>query len=222
MVATKPLAVTERSRLRRKRERGSYDRTVVDAILDEALVCHVGVVVGGQPTVIPMAYARAGDVLYLHGAAANATLQTLAVGEPACVTVTLLDGLVLSRAAKHHSVNFRTVVLFGRARLVDDPAEKVSAVGAVVEHAVPGRMADVRPPTDAELRSTMVVAFPVDEGSAKIRTGGPVEDPEDLSMSVWAGEVPLRLVSEAAVADDAVLPGVTAPSYLAQARFAPA
>jgi hypothetical protein len=136
------------------------------------------------------------------------------------VTVTLLDGLVLSRAALHHSVNFRTVMLFGTARPVDDPAEKLEVLGAIVEHALPGRMADVRPPTEAELRSTAVVAFPVDEGSAKVRTGGPVEEPEDLALAVWAGELPLRLVAGRAVADAALVPGVAEPPYLAQKRFA--
>lgn len=220
MVEPEALAVTDRSRLRRKRERGSHDRAVIDAILDEGLLCHVGYVHEGAPFVVPTAYARVGDVVYLHGAPANHMLSALASGSPACLTVTLLDGLVLSRAAMHHSMNFRSVMLFGTARAVTDPAVKRAAVTAVVEHVVPGRSLDARQPSPEELRATSVVAFPIVEGSAKVRTGGPVEEPSDLALAVWAGEVPLRLVAGAPVPDADVLGGVAEPDYLRPARFA--
>lgn len=221
MIEPQALLATGRSRLRRKRERGSHDRTVVDAILDEAVVCHVGYSVETGPVVVPMAFGRVGDVVYLHGATANETLKNLAAGRPACITVTLLDGLVLARSALHHSANFRTVVLFGTARAVTDPEEKLAALHSVVEHVAPGRMAHVRPPTAAELRSTAVVAFPVDEGSAKIRTGGPLEEAEDLGLAVWAGQLPLRLVAGAPVPDGDAAGTLVEPDYLRQRRFAP-
>lgn len=208
------LAVSDRSRLRRKRQRGSYDRRVVDAILDEGLVCHVGFVDHGTPFVVPTAYARVGDVVYLHGAPGNHMLSTLAAGCPACLTVTLLDALVLSRAAMHHSMNYRSVVLFGTTKAVRDPEEKRVAVTAVVEHVVPGRGLDARAPTPQELRATAVVSFPIVEGSAKVRTGGPVEEPADLSLPVWAGEVPLRLVAGTPVPDADVPAGLAEPDYL--------
>lgn len=208
------LAATERSRLRRKAERGSYDRAVIDAVLDEGLVCHVGYVDAGTTVVLPMAYARMGDVLYLHGAPGNQMLRTLAAGAQACVTVTLLDGLVLSRAAMHHSMNFRCVVLFGSATEVDDPEEKLAAVDAVVEHVIPGRSGDTRPPTPEELRATKVLRFPIEEGSAKVRTGGPVEDPEDLGLAVWAGEVPLSVVAGPPVGDPRLPVDTAVPGYL--------
>jgi nitroimidazol reductase NimA-like FMN-containing flavoprotein (pyridoxamine 5'-phosphate oxidase superfamily) len=213
MIEPEALAVSDRSRLRRKRERGSYDRRVVDAILDEGLVCHVGFVDDGTPFVVPTAYARVGDVVYLHGAAGNHMLSTLAAGCPACLTVTLLDGLVLSRAALHHSMNFRSVMLFGTATAVLEPEEKLAAVTAVVEHVVPGRSGEARRPTPQELRRTAVLSFPIVEGSAKVRTGGPVEEPSDLSLPVWAGEVPLRLVAGIPVPDADVPAGLPAPEY---------
>ena len=214
MIEPEALAVSDRSRLRRKRERGSYDRRVVEAILDEGLVCHVGFVDDGTPFVVPTAYARVGDVVYLHGASGNHMLSTLATGCPACLTVTLLDGLVLSRAALHHSMNFRSVVLFGTATPVLEPEEKLAAVTAVVEHVVPGRSRDARGPTPQELRRTAVLSFPIVEGSAKVRTGGPVEEPSDLSLPVWAGEVPLRLVAGVPVPDADVPAGLTEPQYV--------
>ena len=210
------LAVTQRSLLRRKRERGSYDRRVVNAILDEALVAHVAYLEDSTPHVLPMAYGRVGDVLYLHGAVGNQTLRSLAAGGPACVTVTLVDGLVLSRAAIHHSMNYRTVVLFGTGRAVEDDAEKLVALRSVVDHMAPGRMDDTRAPTADELRSTLVVAFPIEEGSAKIRTGGPIEEEQDLGLAFWAGEVPLRTVRDDPVPDAQLRPGIAVPGYLAR------
>jgi nitroimidazol reductase NimA-like FMN-containing flavoprotein (pyridoxamine 5'-phosphate oxidase superfamily) len=186
---------------------------VVDTILDEGLVCHVGVLDGDLPVVTPMAHARVGDLLYLHGAPANRTLGLLAAGAPACVTVTLLDGLVLARAAFHHSVNYRCVMLFGTASEVEDPAEKLTASVALVEHLAAGRSADTRLPTPAELRATIVVRFPIDEGSAKIRTGGPKDEPEDLAANIWAGVVPLELVGRPGVSEPDLPAGTPTPHY---------
>jgi nitroimidazol reductase NimA-like FMN-containing flavoprotein (pyridoxamine 5'-phosphate oxidase superfamily) len=206
------MAITDRTQLRRKAERGSHDRAVIDAILDEALVCHVGVVVEGQPFVIPTAFARVGGLLYLHGAAANHALRAMASGAESCVTVSLLDGLVLARSAFHHSLNYRSVVIFGKGRKVDDDDEKLAAVLAIVEHLVPGRSADSRPPTAQELRATLVVALRLDEASAKIRTGDPIEDPDDLGLGYWAGVVPLGLaVGEPSPAADLAADVAAAP-----------
>jgi uncharacterized protein len=214
MTESQVLAVTERTRLRRKAERGSYERAVIDAILDEGLLCHVGYSDAGTTVVLPMTYVRVDDVIYLHGATGNQMLRLLASGARACITVTLLDGLVLSRAALHHSMNFRAVVLFGLASSVDDPEEKRAALEALVEHIVPGRSAEARPPTIEELRSTKVVRFPVEEGSAKVRTGGPIEEPADLGLEVWAGEVPLAVVAGVPVSDSHVPVGLAVPGYL--------
>jgi hypothetical protein len=192
---------TARTTVRRKADRGRYDRGTIDAILDEALLAHVGFTVDGAPCVLPMAYARVGDVLYLHGASGNHMLRTLAGGAEACVTVTLLDGLVLSRSAFHHSMNYRSVVAFGRAEKVDDDAEKRAAMEALIEHMVPGRTPHTRPPSERELRATLVVRFPLTEASAKIRTGPALEEPDDLALPYWGGEIPLRLVAGEPVPD---------------------
>ncbi len=179
-------------RLRRKRERGSYDRSVIDAILDEALIAHLGIVAAdGQPFVIPTLHARSGDLVYCHGSSASRTLRALAAGAPACLTVSLIDGLVLARAAMHHSANYRSAMLIGRASLVEDLEEKRAALQAVVEHIVPGRWDDVRAPTENELKATSVLAIPIDEASAKVRSGGPLDDEEDYALSAWAGVIPL-------------------------------
>ena len=189
------LPVTERSAVRRLRERGSYDLAQINAILDEALLAHVGFGDGTSTWVLPMTYARVDDRLYLHGAAGNHMLRTLAGGTQACVTVTLLDGLVLARSAFHHSMNYRSVVLFGVPEVVTDDDEALLASAALVEHMVPGRAAETRPPTPAELRKTLILRFPIEEGSAKVRTGGPVDDPDDLARPVWAGVVPVTLAA---------------------------
>ena len=210
------LAPTPRTALRRKRERGHAERAVIDAILDEGLVGHVGFSAAGSPFVVPMAYARAGDVLYLHGAVANRTLRALAEGTPACVTVTLLDGLVLARSAFHHSMNYRSVMLFAAPTRVDDPDEQRAAVAALLDHMAPGRSADARAPTPAELRATLIVRFPITEGSAKVRTGGPVEEPEDLALAVWAGVIPFQLVAGAPEPDAAAAPRAGVPPYAAR------
>jgi uncharacterized protein len=183
---------SDRVRLRRKRERGSYDRSVIDAILDEALIAHLGISApDGQPIVTPTLHARRGDVLYCHGAVASRTLKALAAGTPACLTVSLLDGLVLARSAMHHSANYRSVMVMGTARLLQDSEEKLMALEAVVEHIVPGRWAHVRQPSENELKATAVLALPIEQASAKIRTGPPLDDEEDYALGAWAGVIPL-------------------------------
>ncbi len=189
---TDQLTPTDRTKVRRLPDRGTHDRAVVDQVIDEAYIAHVGFVVGGQPRVLPMTYGRDGDVLYLHGAVGNAMLRASA-GAEVCVTITLLDGLVLARSAFHHSMNYRSVVLFGTATRVEDEAEKRRAFDVVVEHVLAGRSALARPSNASELRATLVLRLPIAEGSAKVRTGGPVDDDEDMDLPVWAGVVPLRL-----------------------------
>lgn len=188
-------APTDRTRVRRLPDRGRYGRAEIDAILDEGFVAHVGFAVDGRPWTMPTSYARVGDVLYLHGAAANHALSALAGGAEACVTVTLVDGLVLARSQFHHSVNYRSVMVFGRAERVDDPDEKARALEAVVEHVIPGRSADSRAPTPTELRATLVVRLSLDEASAKVRTGDPVDDLDDMGLGHWAGVIPLVQVA---------------------------
>jgi uncharacterized protein len=182
---------TDRTTVRRLPKRASYERTLVDAVIDEAVSCHVGFAIDGRPWVIPTIHARIDDVLYLHGAVANHMLRSLAGGIEACVTITLVDALVLARSAFHHSMNYRSVMVFGRVTSVDDAEEKYAALHALVEHVVPGRMADARPPSDKELRATSVLRLPITEASAKVRTGGPNDDPEDLALPIWAGQIPL-------------------------------
>lgn len=208
-------APSSRVRLRRRRERGSHEREVIDAILDEALVAHVGIAGGdGEPLVIPTLHARQGDVLYLHGSAAGRTMRALCSGAPACVTVTLIDGLVLARSAMHHSANYRSAILLGSARAVDDPAEKHEAFRAIVEHIVPGRWDDVRPPTANELKATAVAAMSIDEASAKVRSGGPVDDEEDYSLDAWAGVIPFVTQAAGAVADARLSDAIAQPRYV--------
>lgn len=198
---------TDRTRLRRAPKRGSYDRTVIDAILDEAPICHLGLVEDGRPIVVPTIHARVGDELLLHGSAAGRAMRALRAGAPACVTVTLLDGLVLARSAFHHSMNFRSVVLLGTARAVEGAEEKTRALEAFTEKLVPGRWDEVRWPNAKELKGTAVLALPITEGSAKIRTGPPVDDAPDYDLPVWAGVVPLSTVAGAPVPDsDSPLP----------------
>src|SRR5438270_2037225 len=180
--------------VRRHPERADYEREAIDAILDEGLVGHLGFAAGEQPYVIPMLHARAGDTLYLHGAPASRLLGTLATGARFCFTVTLVDGLVLARSAFHHSLNYRSVVVIGQARAVTDPEEKLAALEALVEHVLPGRTADARGPSKPELRVTEVIALDLDQASAKVRTGPPVDNRADMSLPVWAGELPLQLV----------------------------
>jgi uncharacterized protein len=206
---------SDRVRLRRRRERGNYDRAVIDAVLDEALIAHLGIAgEDGQPLVIPTLHARCGDVVYLHGSTASRTLRALAVGAPACLTVSLLDGLVLARSAMHHSANYRSVMLLGRARSVQEPAEKLAAFEAIVEHIVPQRWHDVRAPTANELKATAVLAIGIDEASAKIRTGPPVDDEEDYSLPAWAGVIGLGMAAETLEPDPRLEAGIAPPSYV--------
>jgi nitroimidazol reductase NimA-like FMN-containing flavoprotein (pyridoxamine 5'-phosphate oxidase superfamily) len=205
------LSPTPRTTLRRLPERGGYDRAQVEAILDEALICHVGFVVDGQPYVIPTIHARRGDQLYVHGSAASRMLRTLREAVPLCVTVTLLDGLVLARSAFHHSMNYRSVVLLGAAREVAEPGERLQALEAIVEHVVPGRWPEVRPPSEQELKATLVLALPISEASAKVRSGPPKDDAEDLQFPCWAGVLPLRLEPQPPVADPALASSVAVP-----------
>lgn len=207
---------TARTRVKRLPQRGSYEREAVYRILDEGLVCHVGFVADGQPVVIPTGYGRAGDTLYVHGSAASRMLRTLAGGVRVCVTVTLLDGLVLARSAFHHSMNYRSVVVFGTASVVEDAAEKVEALRAITEHIVPGRWQEVRQPDEDELRKTLVLRLPLAEVSAKVRTGPPVDDETDYQLPVWAGEIPLGLNAAAPVPDPRLAPDREPPAYAAR------
>ena len=182
-------------RVKREPHRGAYDRETIDAILDEALLCHLGFQVEGRPTVIPTLHARVGDRLYVHGSAASRMLRHAASGMPMCATVTLFDGLVLARSVFNHSVNYRSVVVFGTATLVDD-AEKREALRALTEQLAPGRWDEARQPTAKELKATSILSLPLDEASAKVRTGAEEDEPEDLDLPVWAGLVPVHLAAE--------------------------
>ncbi|MFL6215718.1 MAG: pyridoxamine 5'-phosphate oxidase family protein [Blastocatellia bacterium] len=213
-------APTERTTLKRLPKRGEYDHERVYAILDEAFICHVGFVVDGRPVVIPTGYGRMKDVLYIHGSAASRMLRTLAEGIDVCVTVTLIDGLVLARSAFHHSFNYRSVVVFGKARVVTDEAEKMAALRAFTEHVIAERWDDVREPNQSELKATTVLALPLVEASAKIRTGPPIDDEEDHALPVWAGVLPLRLTTGEPVDDEQLRPGLVAPRYVREYRRA--
>jgi len=201
------MEATERSQLRRLPNRGSHEEEVIHRILDEGFLAHVGFQVGAQPFVIPTLYGRDGDTLYLHGSAASRMLRELDTGLPACVTVTLVDGLVLARSAFHHSMNYRSVVAFGTARKIQDPAEKTRALLVISEHLLKGRWKDVRGPSEQELKATAVLRFAIDEASAKVRQGPPLDDEEDYSLPVWAGVLPLKLVAQEPVPDSRRLRG---------------
>jgi len=205
---------TERTQVKRLPKRGAYDSETVFKILDEAFVCHVGFAVEGQPFVIPTNFGRSGETLYLHGSAASRMLRTLSEGVPVCVTVTLTDGLVLARSAFHHSVNYRSVMVLGTARLVEDPAEKMEALRLFTEHIMEGRWDDIRRPTEQEMKGTTVLALPLEEVSAKVRTGGPVDDEEDYSLPVWAGVLPLPVVPAEPIPDARLKAGTDAPAYM--------
>jgi uncharacterized protein len=208
-------APTDRTRVRRVPARGQYERETVDAILDEALISHVAFVHDGAPVVIPTLHARLRDRLYLHGSAASRMLRTLERGAPVCVTATLVDGLVLARSAFHHSVNYRSVVVFGHARAVEPQEERLKALELFTEKLVPGRWADVRPPTRQELKGTKVLSLPLDEASAKVRTGPPIDDDEDYDLPVWAGVLPLETAVAPPVPDPRLDAAVETPGYVA-------
>jgi hypothetical protein len=205
---------TDRTQVKRLPKRGHYDRETIYKILDTAFVCHVGFSVDGQPFVIPTNYGRSGDTLYLHGSAASRMLKALSADAPVCVTVTHVDGLVLARSAFHHSVNYRSVVILGTARLVEDPAEKMEALRIFTEHVVKGRWDDVRRPTEQELKATTVLSLPLEEVSAKVRTGGPVDDEADYALPVWAGVLPLEMVVKAPEPDALRKSHPPIPDYL--------
>ncbi|MFL6212080.1 MAG: pyridoxamine 5'-phosphate oxidase family protein [Pyrinomonadaceae bacterium] len=205
---------TARTTIRRLPQRGRYEVEEVNAILDEGFVCHVGFVLDGQPFVIPTGYARVADTLYVHGARASRMLKALRDGVDVCVTVTLVDGLVLARSAFHHSMNYRSVIVFGRAQVVADEVEKMAALHALTEHIAPGRWAAVRQPNQQELNATLVLAVPLAEASAKVRTGPPIDDEEDYALPVWAGELPLRLTTGAPVADPRLPVDIEPPAHV--------
>ena len=205
---------TEKTKLRRLPKRGSYDRELINEILDEAFICHVGFVAEGQPYVIPTGYGRVGETLYLHGSAASRMLRNLAKGIDVCVTVTLTDGLVLARSAFHHSMNYRSVVVLGQATVVEDEQEKLIALKALSDHIIPHRWAEVRAPNEQELKATLVLALPLSEVSAKVRTGPPLDDEEDYALPVWAGVIPLRLAASAPVSDPRLDPDIEPPVHL--------
>ena len=207
---------TPRTTVKRLPKRGAYDRATIDAILDEAKVCHVGFAVGGQPFVIPTVYARVDKTLFLHGSAASRMLESVGTGIPACVTVTLLDGLVLARSAFHHSMNYRSVVVLGVARMVTDRGEKIAALQAIVDHVVPERWSEVRGPNEQELKATTVLSLPIDEASAKLRSGGPLDDEEDYALPVWAGHLPLSLTPGEPVPDERLAAGTVTSASLAR------
>jgi nitroimidazol reductase NimA-like FMN-containing flavoprotein (pyridoxamine 5'-phosphate oxidase superfamily) len=188
--------------------RGNHDRATIDAILDEALVAHVGFAVEGQPYVIPTLHARVGNSIYFHGSSASRTIRALAAGAPACLTVTLLDGLVLARSAVHHSVNYRSVVILGQASGIEDMSERMRAIEAFTERLLPGRWDEVRPPTPKELKAIQVLALPLTEASAKLRTGPPLDDEEDYAMDAWAGVIPLQTLAGEPIEDPRLAEGI--------------
>lgn len=209
----KDIHPTPRTKLRRLPKRASYDRELIYQILDEAFICHVGFVVDGQPYVIPTGYGRVGDTLYIHGSAASRMLRSLAKGIDVCVTMTLTDGLVLARSAFHHSMNYRSVVVLGKATVVDDEQEKLIALEALANQVIPHRWAEVRAPNEQELKATLVLALPLVEVSAKVRTGPPIDDDEDYALPVWAGVIPLRLAASPPVSDPRLRQGIEPPSH---------
>jgi uncharacterized protein len=209
---------TEKTTIKRLPARGEYDRSAVYQILDEAFLCHVGFVVDDQPYVIPTGYARIADKLYIHGSPASRMLRSLAGGIEVCVTVTLLDGLVLARSAFHHSMNYRSVVVLGKATVVESVEEKFAALKAFTNHVVPNRWDDVREPNERELKGTLVLELPLVEVSAKVRTGAPIDDEEDYAIPVWAGVLPLRLMAGEPVADDRLRDGIPIPPHVKNHR----
>jgi nitroimidazol reductase NimA-like FMN-containing flavoprotein (pyridoxamine 5'-phosphate oxidase superfamily) len=205
---------TERTQVHRLPKRGVYGREAVYRILDEGLVCHVGFVADGKPVVIPTGYGRQGDTIYIHGSTASRMFRALGKGADVCITITLVDGLVLARSAFHHSMNYRSVVIFGKATVLEDPASKREALQVFTEHVAPGRWKEVRPPTEKELQATTVLAIPLEEASAKVRTGPPIDDEEDYSLPVWAGVLPLELTPSPPLPDDRLPKGIAVPEYV--------
>jgi nitroimidazol reductase NimA-like FMN-containing flavoprotein (pyridoxamine 5'-phosphate oxidase superfamily) len=208
------LTPTQRSQIKRLPQRGNYEQKVIYQILDEGLICHLGFTIDNQPFVIPTAYGRVEDQLYIHGSPASRMLRSLLTGIEVCLTVTLLDGLVMARSAFHHSMNYRSVVIFGTASVVQNAEQKLEALRAFTEHVVPGRWSEVRQPSRQELQGTLVLSLPLAEASAKMRTGAPLDDEADYDLPVWAGVVPLQLVAGEAIADSRLQPAITPPTYI--------
>jgi uncharacterized protein len=209
---------TERTRVVREANRAVYDRDVIYKILDEAFVCHVGFSVEGQPFVIPTLFARVGDAIYFHGSAASRMLRNLGSGLPVCITVTLLDGLVLARSVFNHSMNYRSVIALGQASLINDPAEKLQALHAFTEKLIRGRWNDARQPSEKELKATNILKLSLTEVSAKVRVGGVEDDADDYALPVWAGVIPLRLVADPPLRDSRCDPSIPTPSYASNYR----
>jgi nitroimidazol reductase NimA-like FMN-containing flavoprotein (pyridoxamine 5'-phosphate oxidase superfamily) len=210
---SQPYTPSARTRLVREADRAVYDRAAAYKILDEGFICHVGFVVDGQPFVIPTGYGRVGDSLYIHGSAASRMLRRVDEGIAVCVTVTLLDGLVLARSIFNHSMNYRSVVILGTAVAVNDAKEKLDALRLLSEHILPGRWAESRQPNEKELRATLVMRLPIKEFSAKVRQGPPIDDEADYAFSTWAGVVPLTIVAGEPIDDPRLMPGLKAPGY---------
>lgn len=210
----KTLQTTPRSKLKRLPKRGSQERELIYSILDEALIAHVGFITNNQPFVIPMAYGRKSDRLYLHGSSISRLIKTLEQGVEVCLTVTLVDGLVVARSLFHHSMNYRSVVLFGKAELVDNERDKMIALEAFTEQIIPGRWQDARIPNVKELKATTVLSLPIEEGSAKIRTGQPLDDEEDYALPIWAGELPLRVIAGKPIPDPRLDNAIAIPENL--------
>jgi nitroimidazol reductase NimA-like FMN-containing flavoprotein (pyridoxamine 5'-phosphate oxidase superfamily) len=209
-----PSAPTPRTRVVREPQRAMYDRNVINRILDEGFICHVGFAVDGQPFVIPTSYGRHQDVLYIHGSAASRMLRNLGDGIPMCVTVTLLDGLVLARSIFNHSMNYRSVVVLGTGTAIDDREEKLNALRLLSEHIIPGRWNEARPPSEKELKATTIIRLPLQEFSAKVRQGPVIDDEEDYAFPVWAGVLPLNVVTSEPIADSRLADGIGVPDYV--------
>jgi len=208
------LNLTKRTELRRIPDRGSHESETINEILDAGFLAHVGFCLDGQPFVIPTLYGRERERLYLHGSAVSRMLRELETGIPACVTVTLVDGLVLSRSAFDHSMNYRSVVAFGTARKITDPGQKTKSLRAISEHLIAGRWGDVRGPSEKELKATTVLEFSIEEASSKVRSGPPLDDESDYGLPVWAGVLPLEMKSRPPIPDDKLIKGVALPDYV--------
>lgn len=209
---------SDRTEVKRLAERGVYDRAEIDAILDEALICHLALIHEGRPIAVPTIHARVGDTLYVHGSPASRVLRAMKSGAEICVTAAIVDGLVVARTPFHNSMNYRSVVAYGMPRFVDDPGEKLAALEAVTEHVLPGRWADSRPPNDKEIKGTVILAITLDEASAKVRSGGPKDEAEDYLLPIWAGVVPVRTAFGDPVVDEESQVDVDVPAYVSPYR----
>ena len=212
---SKVIVRTDRTKIKRIPKRGNFEREIINQILDEGFICHIGFTMDEQSFVLPTGYARIGENLIIHGSSASRMMRALGREKPICVTVTLIDGLVLARSAFHHSMNYRSVVIFGTAKVIQDKEGKLAALRALTEHIVPNRWREIRPPNDLELKATTVLSFPIEEASAKIRTGDPVDDDEDYDLDVWAGVIPLKLMAEKPISDEKLKKEISIPAYVA-------